>query len=557
MRTRLWRRITLIAFLGFFAVYVAAAIVWLLVGLAPAVVSLGPSLHDSLHGWGGGERVIYLEVSEWSGRFEQRKAWAPWASETGELTFDAGAEAVIYFQNNDKGQPHNLSIYTDSTATVPIFQGQVIPGPATDDQDSPRVVYRFTAPRAGIYFFRSDLDRTMNGVVRVTDARRGLDSPPLAEIARGIAQATHISEPLPLVALQYLFSVVNLGLGIVLVRLRPRDPAARLLALGMVGTGAVFNLQSHSVEYLTPLVRQIHEAFHVVAGVAYAGALLIFPDGKLFPQWSMTRWFRWPMSVFYLLLFAFVGFTFGSTIHGDPGSFVAFFGVVIPIMGITSQAVRSRRARSAEERQQSRVMAWGLALPFGMTLLFGISILIIYGAAGFGPEGQPIEGLKRVVFLIFPPLFAVIPLALFVMMLRYRLWEIDRVINRALVYGLLTGVLAVTYLVSVVVLGAVLTLVVGPRANSFVVAVSTLVVAAIFGPARRWLQSLIDRRFDRAKYDAAQTLAAFGSLIGDEVDLQRLNADLVSAVERTLHPSHVCLWLRSSEEDDNPLRQKR
>ncbi len=555
MQARLIRaRLSHMAFLGAFVLYVAAAIVWLTIGLAPALVNLVPALHDTLHRWGGGEQTLYVEISDWNGTLEQRQAWAPWATETRELTLEASTQAVIYFQNNETGETHNISIYADPAATEPLFRGELLAGPATDEDESSGAVYRFTAPGPGTYFFHCDVDPTMNGIVRVVDERMALGSPALAEITRGIAKAAHISEPIPLVALQYLFSIVNVCLGILLVRLRPHDVAARLLALGMVGTGAVFNLQSHGVEYLTPVVSKIHEGFHWVAGIAYIGALLLFPDGKLFPRWSKPRWIKWPLGIVYLIFFGCLGFMFGSTIHGDPVSFIAFFGVIIPITGITSQAVRARRARTAEERQQSRVLTWGLALPFAMALLLGVFALIAYGASSFGPSERPVEGLQRFVFLIFPPLFAVIPVVLFAIMARYRLWDIDRVINRALVYGLLTGILGLTYLVSVILLGSLLTLVIGQRANGLVVAAATLAVAAAFRPVRRWVQTLIDRRFDRGSYDAAQTLAAFGAVIGDEVDLGRLDAELRAIVERTLQPSRVTVWLRPIDLDQREDR---
>jgi len=553
MRERLiWAKLIHVAFLSVFALYLAAAVVWLMVGLAPAVVRVVPSLHDTLHGWGGGDQTVYVETSGWNGALEQRQAWAPWATETRELTFQAGGPTVMYFQNNQIDESHNFSIYANPAATTPLFQGPIIPGPETGEVESPRAVYRFTSPGPGTYYFRCDVHPTMNGIVRVVDESEVLDSTALAEIARGIARAAHVSEPVRLVALQYLFSVVNLCLGILLVRLRPRDWAARLLALGMVGTGAVFNLQSHSVEYLTPIVSKIHDAFHLIAGVAYVGALLLFPDSRLFPRWSKPRWFKWPMGVVYVVFFAFVGLLFGSSIHGDPVSFIAFFGVIIPIAGITSQAVRARRARTAEERHQSRLLIWGLALPFAMALLLGLFALIAFGASSFGPSERPVEELKRFVLLIFPPLFAVIPVVLFAIMVRYRLWDIDRVLNRALVYGMLTGILGPTYLVTVILLGSVLSLVVGLRASGLEVASATLAVAAAFRPVRRWAQRLIDHRFDRGTYDVIQTLATFGAVIGDEVDLGRLNADLLAVVERTLQPSRVALWLRPIERDDPP-----
>ncbi|HEV2109370.1 MAG TPA: hypothetical protein VGR16_14005 [Thermomicrobiales bacterium] len=554
MRARFRTRLVQVVFSGVFSVYVAAAIIWLAIGLTPALIGLVPAWHEASHRRGGGETTIALEVSDWNGTLEQRKSWAPWAKVTRELTFQAGAETIISFQNNERGEPHNLSIYRDTMSTAPIFRGETVQGPQGGDGTSPRAIYRIPPLEAGMYVFQCDFDPSMNGVIRVVDGRATVGSPAFAEIAHGIGQAVHISEPIFLVVLQYLFSLINLCLGIVLVRLRPHDWSARLLAVGMVGTAATFNLQSHSVEYLTPVVQLIHEGFHWVSGASYAAALLLFPDGRLLPRWPGLRGFRWPAGILYLLFFVSLGYLFGSTIHGDPGSFLAFFGVVIPIVGITSQAVRSRRARSVEERQQSRVLVWALALPFAMALIFGLFALVAYGASSVGPAIQPVQALKRLVFLIFPPLFAVIPIVLFAIMVRYRLWEIDRVINRALVYGLLTGILGVIYLTSVIAFGTIVTLVVGQHANNFVVAGATLVVAALFGPVRQRLQGFIDRRFERAKYDAAQTLASFGGLIGDEVDLQRLNAGLLTVVEQTLQPDHVALWLRPPGQNDGARR---
>jgi hypothetical protein len=136
------------------------------------------------------------------------------------------------------------------------------------------------------------------------------------------------------------------------------------------------------------------------------------------------------------------------------------------------------------------------------------------------------------------------PLTLAIAVLRYHLWEIDILINRALVYGLLTGALGLVYFVSVALLQGLLRVFTG-QGSQLAIIVSTLAIAALFNPLRRRIQTVIDRRFYRHKYDAAQVLAAFSATVRDEVDLNRLTEQLRQVVEETMQPEHVSLWLRS------------
>jgi hypothetical protein len=162
-----------------------------------------------------------------------------------------------------------------------------------------------------------------------------------------------------------------------------------------------------------------------------------------------------------------------------------------------------------------------------------------------------IFGLLRT--LIFP----LVPISIGVAILRYRLYEIDRILNRTLVYGLLTVVLGLGYgagsLVFVLVAGT------GADPPSWLVAAATLAAAAIFRPARRRIQATVDRRFNRRRYNAAQTIAAFSTRLRDQLDLDTLSGELQAVVDQTMEPTRVSLWLRPSPpgSSDTPRSQAR
>src|SRR5829696_410906 len=207
-----------------------------------------------------------------------------------------------------------------------------------------------------------------------------------------------------------------------------------------------------------------------------------------------------------------------------PILFVAGLGAVISLF------VRFRRARG-DERQQIKWFASAAALTLVWILVFGQSIL----------HGLP-EAIVALLFLLVLPS---IPIATSIAIFRYRLYDIDRIINRTLVYGSLTLMLALVYFGGVTATQAVFQALTGQlKLPQLVVVASTLVIAALFNPLRRRIQSFIDKRFYRSKYDARKTLEAYSTKLRDETDLQTLNNDLVGVVTETMQPAHASLWLR-------------
>jgi hypothetical protein len=199
--------------------------------------------------------------------------------------------------------------------------------------------------------------------------------------------------------------------------------------------------------------------------------------------------------------------------------------------------VRYRRANDTEREQ----IKW---------LLYACAVFVVVYVGGTVGGVAGSNGLGGYVWeILFGLSLLMLPAAIGIAILKYRLYEIDVVINRTLVYGPLTAMLALVYVGGVVALQAVFRALSGQESTLAVVA-STLAIAALFGPLRRRMQSFVDRRFYRSKYDAAKTLEAFGTRLREETDLDALSDDLVGVARRTMQPEHVSLWLRPDPEPE-------
>src|SRR3712207_5621735 len=188
---------------------------------------------------------------------------------------------------------------------------------------------------------------------------------------------------------------------------------------------------------------------------------------------------------------------------------------------------------SGIERQQIKWPAFTAVMATGGSVLYGTAI----------SEAIGLNWLEWAAFVVFIAALVGFPISIGIAIVRYRLYEIDTLINRTLVYGSLTVTLVALYFVGIVVLQRMFVLLTGEQSTLAVVA-STLLIAALFTPLRRRIQSFIDRRFYRRKYDAAKTLEGFTLKLRDETDLNALSDDLVGVVRETMQPAHVSLWLR-------------
>ena len=269
--------------------------------------------------------------------------------------------------------------------------------------------------------------------------------------------------------------------------------------------------------------------------------VLLFPTGRLpSPRWRPLAWTTGIATASVTVLAALnptlnvqdagVANPIGVAAVGDVEQSAVggvLFAVILACLAgaVLSLILRFRRSRG-EERQQ---LKWFTSAGALVALM---------------PLSEQLSGIVLPSFL-FGLVIALLPIAAGIAVLRYRLYDIDRIISRTLAWTLITGLLVGVYVAGVVVLGAFLRPVVGE--SNLAVAGATLLAAAMFGPLRRRVQHAVDRRFNRSRYDAQRTVEAFRVRLRDRVDLDELSADLLATVGATVEPSQASVWLRASE----------
>jgi hypothetical protein len=259
----------------------------------------------------------------------------------------------------------------------------------------------------------------------------------------------------------------------------------------------------------------------------------LFPSGHFVPRW--TRWLALIWGVGFFGLWNFTPF--------GPPSWppLLFNAAVLMVWGsfLVAQVYRYARVSDRTQRQQTKWVVFGVAV----AMTGALTTIFTLGAA---VDLSPQEVAPRMMSMLLMDAFGLlIPVSIGFAVLRSRLFDIDVVINRTLVYGTLTVVLGIVYFGSVASFQYTLRALTGQEDQpQLAIVASTLAIAALFNPLRRRIQSFIDRRFYRRKYDARKTLEAFSGRLRDETDMEALNDDLVGVVRETMQPAHVSLWLR-------------
>lgn len=329
------------------------------------------------------------------------------------------------------------------------------------------------------------------------------------------------------VVFAFVQALVWFAVGGVLYWRKSNDWLALLVSLMMVllGTGATLNTVAGSFslwQFPSRLIDFLAYSLLILV-------ILLFPNGRFVPRWTWLI-FILSIPVDYLYNF-FPDSPLNTAIWYD----LTWIGIVICI--IASQVYRYIRVSNLVQRQQTKWVVFAI--------IIGLLVEAVFALAGvFFPSLQQSGSLYWLLYNnISTYSLLLIPLSLFIAIMRYRLWDIDNLINRTLVYGTLTFLLALVYFGLIFVLQFLLRGIIS-QTNDVVLVISTLTIAALFEPLRKRVQKIIDLRFYRRKYDAVKTLEAFSATLRNEVDLNKLREQLLDVVQETMQPEHVSLWLR-------------
>ena len=349
------------------------------------------------------------------------------------------------------------------------------------------------------------------------------------------------------VTLDAVFVSVFAVVAIVIFWRRSDDPMALLVATMLVVWGplnGLFVLTGATEGMYPALQATLGRLVTFIGYVAWMLFFYLFPSGRFVPRW--TRWLALLYGVGFFGLWNFTPF-------GPPSWPPLLFNVaVLVVWGSFPMAQLYRYVYVSDriQRQQTKWVVFGVAIAIAGAL----TTIFTVGAAVDLPSER--VGAKMLSMLLMDSFGLLIPLSLGVAVLRARLFDIDVVINRTLVYGALSVILVLAYVVAIVLSQGVFRALTGQKSQLAVVA-STLAIAALISPLRRRVQEFVDRRFYRSKYDARKTLEAFSVRLRDETDLATLDGDLVGVVRETMQPEHVSLWLRPTADADEATENVR
>jgi hypothetical protein len=323
-----------------------------------------------------------------------------------------------------------------------------------------------------------------------------------------------------------VFEIGYVAIGMLIFLRKPDDRMALITSLALVTFGNTFT--SNPVTPLPPLLHVLSLWMAFFGSICYGLFLYTFPTGRF-----TSRWVGF-LTLVWITYWGYNNLVLATFIQSAGLATVLFFSLLVSMVVV--QVYRYRRVSTPTQRQQTKWVVYGLSV----ALLGGLVIITAEMTFPLNIIAYMVSGALLFAFLLL------IPLSIGIAILRYRLWDIDILIKRTLVYSALTISLGLVYAGLVIGLQFLLRGFIG-QTNEVALVVSTLAVYVLFQPLRRRIQRVIDRRFYRSKYDAAKTLAAFSATLRDEVDLEQLREHLLAVVQETMQPAHVSLWLRQPQ----------
>jgi hypothetical protein len=339
-----------------------------------------------------------------------------------------------------------------------------------------------------------------------------------------------------------LFQFSYAAVGVILFLRRSNDRVALLASFALLMVP--FGYDYLTLQALAPVWLWLIPTLSVLGNVSIMICAYVFPDGRFAPHW--IRWLTLFMICFWVVNAILLTWPI-SPLFFD----LIFLGLIAST--IIVQVYRYRTMSTSRQRQQTKWVVYGISIAalgnLGTRLLFTFVLL---------PRSHNTLLLLALEVLLVTCSMLVIPPTLGIAILRSHLWDIDIIINRTLVYAVLTAILALVYFGTILGLQSLVNAFTGQlslRSQSpLVIVASTLAIAALFQPLRRRIQAIIDRRFYRSKYDAARTLAVFSATLRDEMNIDELREALLAVVQETMQPSHVSLWLKTTDGDEQNRR---
>ena len=336
-------------------------------------------------------------------------------------------------------------------------------------------------------------------------------------------------------------SVLSISLAAILYWRRRNDRMALLVSYFLLIFGATFAGPAERLEsMLTGRTDVTLAASALLLIVPMVLIFSLFPSGHFVPRW--TRWLSLG-SVFWVPVYFAVSPT-SPTPTSLQTTYIASLVWILVIIApmLYAQFHRYRNVSTPAERQQTKWVIYGFGIWLVLTFLSSIPYMRAVSQPAEAPAPASVVGLG----LLWWFTQAILPVSLAFALLRYRLWEIDQIINRTLVYSTLTVILALVYLLSVVLLQVLFRGLTG-QDSPFAIVISTLAIAALFNPLRQRIQVLIDHRFYRSRYDASRALSSLSEGMRNRVDLADISQILLAAVDDTLQPQTLALWLREAD----------